>query len=67
MTKVFDAFDFTLVLQGQTAGSKISFANSQQVLPLAKFARKAHALGDLEGRDDVSLDLLASLSSPLAD
>ena len=29
------------------------------MFPLAKFAFKAHAFGDLEGRDDAALNLLA--------
>jgi hypothetical protein len=36
------------------------------VLPLAKIALKAHALGDLEARDDSPLDLLAGLSGCFA-
>ena len=36
------------------------------MFPLAKFAFKAHALGDLECRDNAPLDLLAGLSSSFA-
>jgi hypothetical protein len=41
-------------------------SNAQQVLPLAKVALEAHAFGDLEGRDQATLDLLAALSGTLA-
>jgi hypothetical protein len=34
---------------------------SAGVPPLAKFALEAHALGDLEGRDDGALDLFSAL------
>jgi hypothetical protein len=40
--------------------------NPQQVLPLAKVTLEAHALGDLEARDDTSLDLLAGLAGSFA-
>jgi hypothetical protein len=33
---------------------------------LSKIALEAHALGDLEARDDAPLDLLAGLSGALA-
>jgi hypothetical protein len=42
------------------------FANPQQVLPLAKVTLEAHALGDLEARDDTPLDLLTGLPGALA-
>jgi hypothetical protein len=45
-----------------SAEAASQFANPQQVFPLAKFALKAQALGDLECRDDTSLDLLAKIS-----
>jgi hypothetical protein len=41
--------------------AKISISNQQKVLPLAKLALKAHALGDLKARDHTALDLLAGL------
>jgi hypothetical protein len=41
-------------------------SNPQQVFPLAKFSLKAHALGDVEARDDARLDLLAGLSGGFA-
>ena len=47
-------------------GSHKSISNPQQVLPLAKLALEAHAFGDLEGRDDAPLDLLARLSGGFA-
>ena len=37
-----------------------------QFLPLGKFTLKAQALGDLEGRDDASLDLLAGFPGSFA-
>ena len=43
-------------------GLQFAIANPQQVFPLAKLSLKAHALGDLEARDDTPLDLLAGLS-----
>jgi hypothetical protein len=43
-------------------GAETLIVNSQQVLPLAKVAVEAHALGDPKRRDDASLDLLAALS-----
>ena len=43
------------------APSRLSYSNPKQVLPLAKFALEAHALGDLKRRDDTPLDLLAGL------
>jgi hypothetical protein len=42
-------------------GSRDPIADPQEVLPLAKFALKGHALGDPEC-DDAPLDLLAGLS-----
>ena len=39
-----------------------SITDPQQILPLAKLALEAHALGDAEARDDAPLDLLAALS-----
>ena len=42
-------------------GSHKSISNPEQVLPVAKLAFEAHALGYPEGRDDAPLDLLASL------
>jgi CDGSH-type Zn-finger protein len=39
---------------------KFSIADSEQVLPLAKFALEAHALGNPDGRDDTPLDLLTA-------
>ena len=38
---------------------KFSITDPQQVLPLAKFALEAHALGKPEARDDAPLDFLA--------
>jgi hypothetical protein len=46
-------------------GKSCSISDPQQVLPLAKFALKAHAFCNLEARDDTSLDLLARLSGSL--
>jgi hypothetical protein len=34
------------------------FSDSQKVLPLAKVALEAHALGDLEARDDTPPDFV---------
>ena len=45
---------------------KLLFVSPQQILPLAKFAFEAHALGDLKCRDDASLDLLSALACPFA-
>ena len=39
-----------------------SISNLEEMLPLAKFALKAHALGDPECRNDARLDLLAGFS-----
>jgi len=39
-----------------------SISDPQEVLPLAKLALEAHALGDLECRDHAPLDLLAGLA-----
>ena len=39
---------------------------SAEMLPLAKVALEAHAIGDLKLRDDTSLDLLAKLSCSFA-
>ena len=41
-------------------------SNPQEVLPLAKIALKAHALGNLERRDHAPFDLLAGLSGSFA-
>ena len=49
-----------------TTGIASRIPQPQQVLPLAKFALKAHAFGDLEGRDDAAVDLLAGLSGGFA-
>jgi hypothetical protein len=38
-----------------------SISDPQQVFPLLKVALEAHAFGDLKGRDDARLDLLAGL------
>jgi hypothetical protein len=43
-----------------------SIANPQQVLPLVEVAFEAHALGNLEGPDQASLDLFTGLSRTLA-
>jgi hypothetical protein len=43
-------------------GAETLIADSQQLLPLAIVALKAHALGDPEARNDAPLDLLAALS-----
>jgi hypothetical protein len=40
-------------------GSHKSISNTREALPVAKFALKANALGNLECRDDAPLDLLA--------
>ena len=56
----------TKVSPGVNSGLQFSISNSQQVLPLAKFAFEPHALGDLKRRDDATLDLLAGLSGALA-
>jgi hypothetical protein len=39
-----------------------SVSDPQQILPLAEFSLKAHALGNLEARDDAPLDLAPPLS-----
>jgi hypothetical protein len=49
------------------AWPQFSIANPRQVLPLAKFAFEAHALGNLKRRSDAALDLLPALSGALAD
>ena len=62
--------DIDRTQQGQTksiASANRSVSDPQNVLRLAKFAFEAHALGDLECRDDTALDLLARLSGVLAD
>jgi hypothetical protein len=48
------------------SGPLFSIVDAQQVLPLAKFASKSHALRDLEARDDAPLDLLAGFPSSFA-
>jgi hypothetical protein len=47
-------------------GKPRSISDPQEALPLAKLTLKAHALGDLECRDDTPLDLLAGLSGSFA-
>ena len=39
----------------------LSITNSQQLLPLPDVPLESHALGNLESRDDASLDLLPAL------
>ena len=51
---------------GRSRGKPRSISDPQQVLPLAKVALEAHALGNLEARDDAPLDLLAGLSGRFA-
>jgi hypothetical protein len=50
----------------QVAAHNSSISDPQQVLPLAKVALKAYALGHLKRRDDAPLDLLAGFSGALA-
>jgi hypothetical protein len=47
-------------------GPQLSIADPQQVFPSAKVILEAHALGDLEGRDHTSFDLLSAFSGSLA-
>jgi hypothetical protein len=47
-------------------GILLGFHFAWNVFPLAKFALKSHALGNLKRRDDASLDLLAGLSGGFA-
>jgi hypothetical protein len=46
--------------------NNVSIVNPQQVFPLARIALEAHAFGNLKGRDEAPLDLLAALSGPIA-
>jgi hypothetical protein len=46
--------------------STVLFADPEQVLPLAKIALKAHALGNQEACDDTPLNLLSGLSGSFA-
>jgi hypothetical protein len=41
---------------------QLSISDPQQLLPLPKVAFEAHAFGNLESRDDASLDLLPAFS-----
>ena len=43
-----------------------SIAHAQQVLPLPKVTLVAHALGDLERREQTSFDLLAAFAGVIA-
>ena len=43
-----------------------SIAHARQVLPLPKVTLVAHALGDLERRDQASFDLLAAFAGVIA-
>jgi hypothetical protein len=47
-------------------GSHKSISNTREALPVAKFALKANALGNLECRDDAPLDLLAGFPGSFA-
>ena len=45
--------------RGLPQGSPRSISDPQEAFPLAEFALKAHALDNLEARDDAPLDLLS--------
>ena len=47
-------------------GPLFSITNPLQVLPLAIVTLEAHALGNLESREQTSLDLLATFASVIA-
>ena len=64
--EVGEFFHFRLGAPAATLVPQFSISDPQQVFPLPDFAFEAHALGNLKGGDDASLDCLAALACPFA-